>query len=82
MRRPSGTILKGQVHEGATGTAGELGHVVVAPDGYVCRCGNRAEVLGAIALAHRETPAHVLPGATPAGALPGAVPGAVREHAR
>ncbi|MBM9506489.1 ROK family transcriptional regulator [Actinacidiphila acididurans] len=188
----SGIILKGQVHEGATGTAGELGHVVVAPDGYVCRCGNRgcletvaggralalalsqargpdttlddvlrltaagdvgalravedagravghalsglctmldprlivvggrtgtagepllegiratlarelspplnrsvrvvpgalgtrAEVLGAIALAHRETPAHVLPGATPAGALPGAVPGAVREHAR
>jgi predicted NBD/HSP70 family sugar kinase len=37
----SGIVLRGRLHQGATGTAGELGHVVVAEDGYVCRCGNR-----------------------------------------
>jgi predicted NBD/HSP70 family sugar kinase len=36
-----GLVLNGRLYEGATGTAGELGHVVVSPDGFVCRCGNR-----------------------------------------
>ena len=36
-----GLVLDGRVYEGATGTAGELGHVVVEPQGRVCRCGNR-----------------------------------------
>jgi predicted NBD/HSP70 family sugar kinase len=49
----SGIMLNGHLHQGATGTAGELGHVVVAPDGFVCRCGNRGcleTVAGARAL--------------------------------
>ncbi|MCW2944674.1 MAG: family transcriptional regulator [Actinoallomurus sp.] len=37
----AGLILNGRPYEGATGTAGELGHVVVVEGGYVCRCGNR-----------------------------------------
>jgi predicted NBD/HSP70 family sugar kinase len=37
----AGLVLDGRVYEGDTGTAGELGHVVVAPDGLICRCGNR-----------------------------------------
>ncbi len=37
----AGLVLDGRVYEGDTGTAGELGHVVVAQDGLVCRCGNR-----------------------------------------
>ncbi|SDO55296.1 ROK family transcriptional regulator [Actinacidiphila guanduensis] len=37
----SGIMLNGRLHLGATGTAGELGHVVVSPYGFVCRCGNR-----------------------------------------
>lgn len=37
----AGIILDGQLYEGDTGTAGELGHVVVDPGGSVCRCGNR-----------------------------------------
>jgi predicted NBD/HSP70 family sugar kinase len=37
----SGIMLNGRLHQGATGTAGELGHVVVSPHGFVCRCGNR-----------------------------------------
>jgi predicted NBD/HSP70 family sugar kinase len=37
----AGLILNGRPYEGATGTAGELGHVAVVDGGYVCRCGNR-----------------------------------------
>jgi predicted NBD/HSP70 family sugar kinase len=37
----SGLILGGKLHRGATGFAGELGHVFVAEKGAVCRCGNR-----------------------------------------
>ncbi|GII58824.1 transcriptional regulator [Planotetraspora thailandica] len=36
-----GLIINGHLYEGATNTAGELGHVVVDPDGLVCRCGGR-----------------------------------------
>jgi glucokinase len=34
-------ILDGQVFEGATGNAGEIGHVVVKADGPKCGCGRR-----------------------------------------
>ncbi len=37
----AGLILGGRLHRGATGFAGELGHVFVQQDGAVCRCGNR-----------------------------------------
>ena len=37
----SGLILGGRLHRGATGFAGELGHVYVVEKGAVCRCGNR-----------------------------------------
>jgi len=37
----AGLVLDGHLYEGDTGVAGELGHVVVAPDGLICRCGNR-----------------------------------------
>jgi predicted NBD/HSP70 family sugar kinase len=37
----AGLILGGRLHRGATGIAGELGHVQVRADGAVCRCGNR-----------------------------------------
>ncbi len=37
----AGIILDGALYEGHTGTAGELGHVVVDPAGQICRCGNR-----------------------------------------
>jgi predicted NBD/HSP70 family sugar kinase len=50
----AGLVLGGRVYEGATGGAGELGHVSVVRDGLVCRCGNRGcleTVAGARALA-------------------------------
>jgi len=37
----AGVVLRGQVLDGATGSAGHLGHVVVEPDGPVCGCGGR-----------------------------------------
>jgi predicted NBD/HSP70 family sugar kinase/biotin operon repressor len=37
----AGLVLGGRVHRGASGLAGEIGHVQVRPDGVVCRCGNR-----------------------------------------
>jgi predicted NBD/HSP70 family sugar kinase len=35
----AGLVVNGRLFSGATGLAGELGHVVVAPDGPACRCG-------------------------------------------
>lgn len=37
----AGIVLGGRLHRGATGIAGELGHVQIGEDGQVCRCGNR-----------------------------------------
>src|SRR3954447_19805217 len=37
----AGLILNGRLYRGSAGLAGELGHVLVHPDGIVCRCGNR-----------------------------------------
>src|SRR3954454_18206811 len=37
----AGLILNGRLYRGTAGLAGELGHVLVDPDGIVCRCGNR-----------------------------------------
>jgi predicted NBD/HSP70 family sugar kinase len=37
----AGLVLGGRLHHGATGIAGEIGHVQVRGDGAVCRCGNR-----------------------------------------
>lgn len=36
-----GLILNGSLHRGATGAAGELGHVSLHADGKWCPCGNR-----------------------------------------
>ncbi|MEU0537539.1 ROK family transcriptional regulator [Amycolatopsis tolypomycina] len=35
----AGLVVNGVLYSGATGLAGELGHVVVAPEGMPCRCG-------------------------------------------
>jgi predicted NBD/HSP70 family sugar kinase len=37
----AGLVVNGSLFSGARGLAGELGHVVVAPDGPPCRCGGR-----------------------------------------
>ncbi|HEY1595124.1 MAG TPA: ROK family transcriptional regulator [Thermoleophilaceae bacterium] len=37
----AGLVLGGRLHRGASGTAGEIGHVLVNEQGPICRCGNR-----------------------------------------
>jgi len=49
----AGIVLGGQLHRGFAGTAGEIGHVQVDPQGDICRCGSRGcldTVVGAQAL--------------------------------
>ncbi len=36
-----GIILNGEAHRGPDGSAGELGHFTVEPDGNPCKCGSR-----------------------------------------
>lgn len=64
-----GLFINGELHFGAFGIAGELGHQTVLPDGPVCGCGNpgcmealtRAPVIAAAA--GRDTMEEVLAGA-------------------
>ncbi len=37
----AGIIVNNQPYSGTGGNAGELGHVIVSPDGRLCSCGNR-----------------------------------------
>src|SRR5215472_12936725 len=37
----SGLIIDGKLYRGAHGTAGELGHTILDPDGPLCTCGQR-----------------------------------------
>ncbi len=37
----AGVVLNGEVYRGASGFAGELGHVVIERDGVECTCGSR-----------------------------------------
>jgi predicted NBD/HSP70 family sugar kinase len=34
-------MIRGEIYRGATGVAGEVGHLIVDPGGAVCVCGNR-----------------------------------------
>jgi len=51
-----GQIIRGQIYRGATGVAGEIGHVVIDPLGDACVCGQNgclATFIGAPALVAR-----------------------------
>ncbi len=36
-----GIIIDGKLHRGATGSAGEVGHMNIEENGHLCNCGNR-----------------------------------------
>lgn len=58
-----GLVLDGRIHRGRAGAAGELGHVVVDPDGERCRCGNLGcleTVVGSTAVVRRLDDRHHL----------------------
>ncbi|MFC7581237.1 ROK family transcriptional regulator [Schaalia naturae] len=49
----AGILIDGRIHRGQRGTAGEIGHVQVDPQGAICQCGGRGclnTVVGADAL--------------------------------
>lgn len=57
----AGLVIGGEIYRGASGTAGEIGHVTVDPSGDICRCGNRGclethvgagAILAALATSH------------------------------
>lgn len=55
----AGLIVNGEVFHGASGTAGELGHVTIDDRGMMCRCGNRGcleTFIGEAALTHSLRP--------------------------
>ncbi len=61
-----GLILDGRLYHGANGMAGEIGHIILEPDGPLCGCGSRGclETLAsgtAIARAARECVARGVP---------------------
>ena len=37
----AGLLINGQIYRGATGSAGEIGHLTIEEDGPLCNCGNR-----------------------------------------
>ena len=37
----AGLLLDGHIYRGATGSAGEIGHLTIDPNGSLCTCGNR-----------------------------------------
>lgn len=37
----AGFVLDGRLYSGSSGVAGEVGHIVIEPDGPLCNCGNR-----------------------------------------
>ena len=37
----AGIVLGGRIHRGASGTAGQIGHLQANPTGAICPCGNR-----------------------------------------
>lgn len=56
----AGIVLDGQLHRGARGMAGEIGHVIVEADGPACSCGQRGcleAVAAGPAVARRATEA-------------------------
>lgn len=66
-----GLILNGELFGGEAGLTGELGHVVIDPDGLLCGCGTRgcAETLASASAAERRAREAGLPAAKP-GDLP------------
>jgi glucokinase len=56
----AGLVLDGRLHLGKRGMAGEIGHVIVEPDGATCTCGQRGcleTVASGPAIARRATEA-------------------------
>ena len=71
----AGLMIDGEIYRGATGVAGEIGHVAIDPRGPRCVCGNRgclATFVGTRALVDRtRSLLPDFPGSVLAGTVPG-----------
>ena len=73
----AGVILDGRLHRGVRGLAGEIGHVVLDPDGAACACGLHGcfETIAAGAgIAHAAREAVATAATDSASGVPGAEP--------
>lgn len=63
-----GIIADGRIYRGTQGSAGDIGHVVVDPEGPVCTCGNRGclEAMAAAPAIVREAERRARDGLSPA----------------
>lgn len=61
-----GIVIDGKIYTGSTGTAGELGHMVIDDEGPLCNCGNRGcwESLASGTALAREARNHIREGAS------------------
>ena len=78
----AGVILGGQLHRGARGLAGEIGHVIAEPDGPRCSCGERGcleALVAGPAIARRAQEAVASGAATALSAIPEPTAAAVYE---
>jgi glucokinase len=53
-----GLVIDGKLYHGATGSAGEIGHMTLFPEGLPCLCGNQGcteRYIGAKAMTHEAT---------------------------
>lgn len=74
-----GLVFGGEIHPGSMGTAGEIGHLPVDPDGPLCECGQRGclEVVASGRAIARLWPGDDGPGSSePHLAVPGHLDGA------
>jgi len=60
-----GVVIDGEIYSGATGTAGEVGHMTIDDDGPACNCGNRGcwETLASGTALRREARHRIAEGA-------------------
>jgi glucokinase len=59
-----GIVIDGKIYTGSIGAAGELGHMSIADEGPLCKCGNRGcwETLASGTALARETKQHIKEG--------------------
>ena len=70
----AGLMIGGEIYRGATGVAGEIGHIAIDPNGPKCVCGNRGCLATFVGTRHLVERATALVPSHPDSALAGTEP--------
>ena len=70
----AGLMIGGEIYRGATGVAGEIGHIAIDPNGPQCVCGNRGCLATFVGTRHLVERATALVPSHPDSALAGTEP--------